>query len=218
MRIFLRYQATPERETLILYRDLFEPAQLIHEDEYFPEIVKKLMTSSGHRVFVINSRSHVIGFITAKDVLPYFSPKGAEGAADTHKIENLKSDLYLYETFFAKSPFAMHSVSRDGVIQMANEMLHAVLGYEFGELPGRTIFDLYPKESHAKAEAGIKTIFSQGFHAVVNGEMLRKDGSRVRVEMVSRALTNQFQDPVGTMTVSRPLEMKVLLDCLPELS
>lgn len=217
MRIFLRYQAHPERETLILYRDLFEPAQLIHEDEYFPEIVKKLVTASGHRVFVIDSRSNVVGFITAKDILPYFSPKGSAGQVATEKVEDMKSDLYLFETFFTKSPFMMHSVNRDGVIQMANEMLHAVLGYEFGSLPGRTIFDLYPQEAHAKAEAGIKTIFSQGFHAVVTGEMVTQKGESISVEMVSRALTNQFQTPVGTMTVSRPLDMKVLLRVLPDL-
>lgn len=217
MRIFLRYQAHPERETLILYRDLFEPAQLIHEEEYFPEIVKKLVTAVGNRVFVIDNKSNVVGFITAKDLLPYFSPKGAEGQAPDEKVEDLKSDLYLFESFFTKSPFMMHSVNREGVIQMANEVLHSVLGYEFGELQGHTIFNLYPKESHAKAEAGLKTIFSSGFHSIVNAEMIRKDGVKVAVEMVSRALTDQRQSPVGTMTISRPLDMKILLEVMPEL-
>lgn len=215
MRIYLRYSAHPEQDALIFYRDLFEPVQLVHEDEYFPEIVKKLVTASGHRVFVMNSKSDVVGFITAKDILPYFSLKGdGKAASEPKQYEKLTSDLYLYESFFAKSPFLMHSVNREGVIQMANEMLHSVLGYEFGELVGRTIFDLYPQSAHSKAEAGLKTILSQGFHSVVQSEMLTKKGEPVQVEMVSRALSNQFQDVVGTMTVSRPMDMKVILSAL----
>lgn len=217
MRIFLRYQAHPERETLILYRDLFEPAQLIHEDEYFPEIVKKLVSAAGNRVFVIDKRSDVVGYITAKDILPYFSPRGADGQAELEGGEALKSNIYLYESFFIKSPFMMHSVNREGVIQMANEVLHRVLGYEFGELTGRTIFDIYPKEHHAKAEAGLKTILNQGYHTAVAAEMLDREGKSVAVEMVSRVLTDQRQSPVGTMTVSRPLDMNLLLTVLPEM-
>src|SRR6218665_2831594 len=73
MRIFLRYQQDTSRESLILHRDLFEPAQLVHENEYFPEIVRKLVTAASNRVFVIDNASKVVGFITAKDILPYFS-------------------------------------------------------------------------------------------------------------------------------------------------
>lgn len=217
MQIFLRYQAQPARETLIEHRDLFEPAQLTHEDEYLPEIVKKVVTAVGHRVFVINRAGEVVGYITAKDVLPYFSPKGPEIAGDKKPMENWKSDLYLFETFFSKSPFMMHSVNKDGVIQMANEILHTVLGYEYGELIGKTIFDLYPESAHTKAEAGIKTIFSKGYHKVVNGKMVHKKGKAIDVELVSRALTNQFSETIGTMTVSRPIDMKYLLECLPNL-
>ena len=63
MRIFLRYQTKPENQMLILYRDLFEPAQLVQENEVFPEIVKKVGTAVGHRIFVINDKSEVVGFI-----------------------------------------------------------------------------------------------------------------------------------------------------------
>ncbi|MBX3019177.1 MAG: PAS domain S-box protein [Bdellovibrionaceae bacterium] len=217
MRIFLRYQANPDRDTLILYRDLFEPAQLIHEDEYFPEIVKKLVSAAGNRVFVIDNKSNVVGYITAKDILPYFSPKGADGQAGDTAGEALTSNLYLYESFFTKSPFLMHSVNREGVIQMANEVLHRVLGFEFGELHGRTIFDIYPKEHHAKAEAGLKAILNQGYHSAISAEMRAKDGKTVAVEMISRVLTDQRQSPVGTMTVSRPLDMNLLLKVLPEM-
>ncbi len=217
MQIFLRYQAHPERETLILHRDLFEPAQLTHEDEFLPEIVKKVVTAVGNRVFVINTLGAVIGYITAKDVLPYFSPTGPSAGEDKKPMDNLKSDLYLFETFFSKSPFMMHSVNREGVIRMANEIMHTVLGYDYGELIGKTIFDLYPASAHTKAEAGIKTIFSKGYHKVVQGTMVHKENKKIEVELVSRALMNQYSETIGTMTVSRPIDMKYLLDCLPHL-
>ena len=210
VRIYLRHQLQQDKEALILYRDLFEPLQLIHEDEVFPDVVKKILTAVGQRVFVINSKSEVVGFISTKDILPYFNPDLK--AATKEKAEVWKSDLYLYESFFEKSPFMMHSVNRDGVIQMANEILHAVLQYPYGELIGKTIFDLYPKEVHEMAREGLKKIFSKGYHQVVSSQMLSKSGELISVELVSRVLSNQFNDPIGTMTVARPLDMKVLLN------
>lgn len=215
VRIYLRYQTQPTKEALIYYRDCFEPTQLILETEPLPEVIKKIMTSVGHRVFVINSSGELIGHITAKDVLPYLAGKKTQkGPSNPEAFDELRSQLYLYESFFSKSPFMMHSVNHQGYIQMANEMLHAVLGYEYGQLIGKTIFDLYPKENHEKAQAGIQTILSQGYHQVIKAEMLHQNGARVGVEMASRALIDPWKNPIGTITVSRPLEMKLLLEVL----
>lgn len=214
VQVYLKYKNDPDRESLILYRNYFEPAQLIHEHEEFTEVVKKLMTAVGHRLFVINSAGALVGHITAKHILPFFSQPGAE----THRpSKELQSQMMFFESFFSQSPFMMHSVNHDGHIQMANQMLHAVLGYEYGELIGKTIFDLYPKENHQKAQAGIKTIFSQGYHQIVHGKMLHKSGRQIEIELVSRALEDSGAKPIGTITVSRPLDMKILLEALPNI-
>ncbi len=215
VKIFLRYQTQPSKEALIFYRDCFEPTQLIHQTEPFHEVVKKIMTSVGHRVFVIDEKSELVGHITAKDVLPFLVGKqdtkpAIQGAA----FDELKSQLYMYESFFSKSPLMMHSVNPSGFIQMANEMLHALLGYEYGELIGKTIFDLYPKAAHSQAQEGIKTILSKGYHQVIQAEMVHKDGRAIKVEMASRALEDPWKNPIGTITVSRPLDMKLLLEVL----
>ena len=211
MKIFLRYQANPERQSLIFYRDLFEPAQLIHQDEPLPEVIKKIGTSVGNRIFVINDKSQMVGYITAKDVLPVIM-KGTKQVAP--KVD---SQLYLYESFFSKSPFMMHSANSEGVIQMANEILHAVLGYEYGVLIGKTIFDLYSKDQHKNAEAGLQTVLDKGYHKVIQSQMVHKNGSVINVELVSRALTDQENHPIGTITVSRPQDMEYLLKVLPHL-
>lgn len=221
MKIYLRYQSQPEKESMILYREFFEPVQLILEEEDFSHVVKKLMTAIGNRGIVVNQQGKAIGYITAKDVLPYFSEnfKSARGGVllpkNLEDINNLKSDLYLYETFFTKSPFLMHSVNLAGVIQMANESMHAVLGYEYGSLVGKTAFDIYPPENHDKVREALKGITHKGFQKIIQGEMVRKDGKKVKMEMMTRALCNEKESTIGTITVSRPQDMEFLLNCLP---
>ena len=214
MKMFLRQQAKSELNSIILFRDLFEPAQLIHEKEILPEVTKKVLTAVGHRVFVINDKGILVGYITARDVLPVLVSNSSEVDESKKLSDNDKSQLYLYESFFAKSPFMMHSVNQDGEIQMANEILHSVLGYKYGELIGKTIFDLYPVESHKYAEQGIHQIFEKGYHKSVKGKMVRKDRVEIDVELVSRALSDQKDNVIGTITVSRPLDMQYLLNCL----
>ncbi len=224
LKIFLRYKQNPAKDSLILYREFFEPIQLIHENEIFPEIVKKLLIAVGNRVFVINNGGELVGHITAKDILPFLEEKTAEKmdqfALMKHRhgeLETVKSEMYLFESFFLKSPFMMHSANENGVIQMANEMLHSVLGYEYGALIGKTIFDIYPPESHAAATEGLKSILNKGYHNIVLAKMVTADKKLIEIEMVSRCLENQHKKIIGTMTISRPLDMNVLLSSLPHL-
>lgn len=217
MRIYLKYQTQKDKEALVFYREYFEPMQLIIESEPFPEIVKKVLTAVGHRVFVIDGKSKVIGFISAKNILPMLAGGGIGPSKNQSGIsEPLQSNLYLYESFFYNSPFLMHSANQTGTIQMANEVLHKVLGYEYGELIGKTIFDIYPKENHKKAEEGLKKILDRGYHKITTGTMVRKDQTQIEVELVSKALMDQNNHPIGTITVSRPMDIKVLLKSLPQ--
>ncbi len=215
MRIYLRHKSHPEKDSLILYRDLFEPAQLINKDEPFSEVVKKIVTAVGHRVFVIDERSAVIGYIKARDILPFFIDTKAAQSSTTGGISPDHSELYLYENFFTQSPFMMHSINRQGEIQMANEILHRVLGHTYGDLLGKTVLDLYPKDVQQKVAESLVQIIDRGFHKVVTGQMLHHSGKLIEVEMVSRALLDQNGETIGTITVSRPLDMKYLLECLP---
>lgn len=217
VRIYLRYLAQPERDALVYYREMFEPVQLINFHEPFEEIVKKVITAVGNRAFVMNEKSEVIGHITAKDVLPYLQKEGVpKGKEKPSGHSGLHSDLYLYESFFAQSPFMMHSVNKEGVLQMANEVLHRVLGYEYGELIGKTVFDIYPKSAQAKVKESLSQIIYKGYNKIIKGSMITKKGEEIETEMVSRALMDANEIPVGTITISRPLDMQVLLDRLPQ--
>lgn len=217
MRMYLRYKSHPDREAVILYRDLFEPVQLINQNEPMSEIIRKVVTAVGNRVFVINEKSEVIGYIKARDILPLIIEKEISSVVPStpapEKVQD--SSLYLFENFFTQSPFMMHSINPQGEVQMANEILHRVLGYDFGELIGRKVTDLYPPQAKEKVIESLVQIIDKGFHRFVHGQMVHKNGSMVEVEMVSRALTDSTGLRIGTITVSRPTDMKYLLDCLP---
>lgn len=221
MKIYLRYQTQPEKETLILYRDLFDPIQLVLESEDFTQVVKKIMVSVGNRVIVVNADGKATGYITPKDILPYFNDdlKSLKGGVVIPKlnsdIEALKSDLYMYETFFTKSPFLMHSVNLQGNIQMANESMHAVLGYNYGDLIGKSVYDIYPQTNHEKVSSALKSVTDKAYQKIVKGQMVRADKKNIEVEMMTRALCNEKGESIGTITVSRPFDMEYFLSCLP---
>lgn len=209
LQIFLRYQASPKQNMLAQYRKYLQPVQFVNEDETFPDIVKKLMASTTHVIFVIDGEFNVVGSISFRDVLPLLSdlnPSEHELGAELDQVVRLKSDLYFYESFFNFSPFMMHSADPEGVIQMANQILHTTLKYENGALIGKTIFDIYPPENHEKARAGLKQIFSHGYHKLVEVQMVCRTGEIINVELASRMLRDQTNRPMGSITVARPTD------------
>ena len=109
----------------------------------------------------------------------------------------------------------MHSIRPDGQIQMANEILHSVLNYQFGELIGKSVFDLYPPANHEYVVSGMKKIFQEGYNRVQKAQMVTKTGKIIEVEVFSSSLNDQDKNPVGTITISRPLDMEYLLANLP---
>ena len=212
LQIFLKHKQTPKYNTLIHYRSFFDPIQFVQQEESLESILKKVLTSVGNRIFVINSDTEIVGYITAKDVLPQFL--GAREQSYDETAKKWETDFYFYENFFDKAPFMMHSVNSQGQIQMANEMLHRVLGYDYPQLIQRHLSDLYTSENWQKAQKGVKVIFKEGFHKVVKSAMVTKSGQSIDVELASRGLLNTGGQVVGTVTVSRPLDMNVLIQSL----
>ncbi|MCS6837412.1 MAG: PAS domain S-box protein [Bdellovibrionaceae bacterium] len=214
MQIFLKSKKTPEKKHLILYQSFFNPIQFAQENENLNNLLQKLLVSIGHLVIIINDDQKITGFVTFRDIMPYFVGESSTIIYAKEPQFNLETDLYYYEDFFEKAPFMMHSVNHEGIIQMGNEILHKVLGYPYPELIGKHIKDLYSPDNLAEAEKGIMQIFSEGYHSIVTTKMRRKNGSYVEVELISRALTNSHGRVVGTMTISRPIKIPILIDLL----
>jgi len=212
LQIFLKHKQNPKHNVLIFYRQYFDPIQFVQQEEDLNLVLKKVLMSVGNRIFVLNLDQNIVGYITAKDVLPQFL--GSRYHSHIEGSKKWETDFYFYENFFDKAPFMMHSVNSEGKIQMANEMLHRVLGYEYPELIQRDLSDLYTEENLSKAQKGVQVIFKEGFHKVVKSAMLTKSGEAIEVELASRALVNTLGHRVGTVTVSRPLDMNVLIKSL----
>ncbi len=206
IKLFLRFNSQRNKEEIILYRDCLSPVQLVQETEDLSAVIQKVMMAIGHRVIVINNQGEAVGYIGPKEILTLLN---GDSIRDKGKplSPDQSSQLYIYESFFTHSPFMMHSVNPHGFIQMANEILHRALGYEHGELIGKTIFDLYSQKHHDQAQTGIQKIITHGYHKTIKTEMLKKDGSILKVELASKLLEDPWKNPLGTMTVSRALDM-----------
>lgn len=214
LQIFLKFQQHPEHQALISFRQYFEPVQFAQQEEDMGALLKKVLTAVGHRVVVLDQNQKAVGYLTAKNILPHFAGTTANEDNSKPNAGKWESDLYFYESFFEKAPFMMHSVNSEGHLQMANEMLHRVLGYQYPELIGRHLSELYTAENLKKAQKGVEVILKEGFHKIVHSAMLTKLGTPIEVEVASRALHDVRGNPIGTVTVSRPLDMKVLLGAL----
>ena len=212
IRIYLKSKQQPERSQLMAYRQEFSPIQYAHQEETFGDILKKVLTAIGHQVLVLDERQQIKGYISLKHLLPHLIGERERVSKKTQ--ESWESDLYFYESFFDKAPFMMHSVNAEGRIQMANEMLHIVLGYAYPDLVGQHFLQLYTPENWLPAEKGVKLILKEGFHQVVRSQMQTKDKKSIEVELASRALHNIRGQSIGTVTVSRPLDMNVLIQSL----
>jgi PAS domain S-box-containing protein len=119
---------------------------------------------------------------------------------ELHDTRRMLSD---YQTMFHDAPYLMHSVDMNGTIIAANRMLHFVLGYEDGELIGKSMKMLYPPENHKKAMKGLDTVKALGFHPLINVVMVKKDGDVVRADIATTLKKDLKGGPEGTITVGR---------------
>lgn len=233
LKIFIKYQKQvfhrlkDKKEHILHWVGELPKPQFVQEAEDFNSVLKKMLASSQSHLLVLGSSEDVVGFIRHRDLLPYFSSRlvtetitqAKESLESERKqvVANaLENDIYYFESFFTKAPFMMHSVNREGVIQLANEMLHHVLGYSYPELLGRSIEELYTKENYLQAKKAIQSIIDGRFQPAVASQMKRKDGKTIDVEITSRALLNSSGQSVGTLTISRPVNLELLLQSYQE--
>ena len=78
----------------------------------------------------------------------------------------LDIDSQQYQKLFYKSPAGMLLLDKDGNILKANQAILETTGYEFEEIIGRNIFDLFVDENHIK-EA------KKNINKIISGEDLR---------------------------------------------
>ncbi len=195
-------------------KDEMDPVVTVTENSSMVEAFRLMIQSPNHRIYALRD-GKLAGAVSPKDLLLYMA--GAKTNDDPmvdslvqKQIESILKELHDtrrllsdYQQMFQDSPYLMHSVDLNGKIIAANRMIHFVLGYEEGELLGRTLRHLYPPEHYAQALEGIETVKKLGFHPMVSATMLKKDGDSVRVDIASSARKGEKGQPDGTITVGR---------------
>lgn len=206
-------------------RDDLDPVVTIHEEDSIVSAFRLMIQSPNHRIYAIHG-GKLTGALSPKDLLRYLS--GAKSAENSeldsimHKqIETILKELNDtrrmlsdYQSMFLDAPYLMHSVDMQGKIVQANRMAHYILGYDDGELVGKSIRAIYPPENHKKALEGLETVKTLGFHPLVSAVMVKKDGDYIRIDIASTLKKNDKGQPEATITVGRLSDSHRMLNYL----
>lgn len=209
-------------------REYFDPVFFVNEDDHLKEVIRVMTRSSTHRVLVKGKHDKIVGIISPKDILHRLHQSESQEESLFEELQNLYKEnetlkeklsemsnyLRTYDAVFQSGLYMLHSIDENGKIILANEKLHDSLGYEPGELLGKTIFDLYPATVHREAAAGLKKVMADGRHNLTYSSMVKKDGSTIRVDLASASLRDENGNFLGTFTISRQYGSEAMLRSL----
>lgn len=207
---------------------VLQDARFVKEMTPLLDVVKEMIKSPTHRILVMNNAQQLVGIISPKDVLRYIAGERQKSLDLKAELAKTKSELYqaksalmktksrldIYKDMVMDSPTMIHSVDESGKIIMANKKMHQNLGYSYGEMIGKSIFELYFEAVHQDALMGLKKIMDEGEHHHVFTTMLKKNGDPLRVDVASTALVDEGDKFVGTISVSREVDADTLLESL----
>lgn len=214
LRLLLRAKGEGKKHMISEYQEDLDPVITIAEDDSVVNAFRLMIQSPNHRIYTIHD-GKLTGALSPKDFLLYMA--GGKNKADymvdpnvQKQIETILKELYDtrkmlsdFQQMFNDSPYLMHSVDMKGKIVAANRMIHFVLGYNEGELIGKSLRQLYPPENYKSAVNGLETIKALGFHPMVNATMIKKDGSIVRVDIATTLKKSSKGEAEATITVGR---------------
>ncbi len=208
--------------------DLLESPTYVDQSLPIIEVLRAMISASTHRLLVRDAKHKVIGIISPKDLMRAVDGKLnpsqniKQKLADTQKslkesldkISSIEKSLDVYQKIFHETPYIMHAVDQDGKIIMANKREHDMLGYEDGELIGKTIFDLYSEPMHSEAKRGLKAAIDGANQQMTYTSMKRKDGTTLRCDIASSSMRDNDGKFISTISVLRPFDSEELLRIL----
>jgi PAS domain S-box-containing protein len=217
VKALVHSRARPEMKKVAHAEEFFEPATFVEDIDDIATVVRQMIKSPVHRVLVRNGVGVMIGIISPKDLLKsiHGGDKTGKVVADEVKalqlelmqlrsrVTEMSSYLQTYDTVFQSGLFGLHSADKTGRISFANERLHMMLGYNPGELIGKSIFDLYAQPYHEEARMGLKKIIADGRQSASRSVMLKKGAEEFPVDIASAGLKDELGRIIGTFTISR---------------
>lgn len=208
--------------------ELLETANYVEQNMPIIDVLRAMISAPTHRLLVRDPKLKIIGIISPKDMM-----RAVDGKANPsqnikqklfeaeknlkesiEKLTTIEKSLEVYKKAFHETPYIMHAVDQNGIIVMANKREHEILGYQDGELIGKTIFDLYSEPMHSEAKRGLKAVIDGQTQHVTYTSMKRKDGSVLRCDIASSSLRDKNGVFISTISVLRPFDSEELLRIL----
>ncbi len=218
------------QENAILKDHIHELSKIttVQERDRIDLVVKKIISSPFNRVLVLDDQSHLRGIISPKDILRFLVGEQSRSGSLFQEflilkdrigilkdqLQNTQTQLSSVSSVIEQSAFLFHSVDLKGKIVLANEKIHGELGYDPGELVGKTILDLFPVDQHKMALDQLKKVAASDDEVKTYTSYLKKTGEVLKVEVISRAIRNEKGEFVATSTLSRVLDSDTLLRTL----
>lgn len=229
-RAFLRHYMSSDvaKDRLAHHQELLIEPVFVNEDASIVDVMNEILKAPINRILVMNKMGRLSGVISPKDIL-YFLVGEQKKFVDLKKdlekaqsrlkemklkIQNLAAIVETYQDLYEDAPTMMHSVDKNGKIIMANKKIHQVLGYKDGELIGKHLKDLYSQSIQHEAVQGLQRIIEDGHHHSTYTTMIRKNGEKVRVDIVSNALKSDDGEFIATISAARQVDSEAMLRAL----
>ncbi|MBV9183119.1 MAG: PAS domain S-box protein [Acidobacteria bacterium] len=118
-----------------------------------------------------------------------------------------------FQVLFEDAPVAYHEIDATGVISRVNETECKLLGFSHSELIGRPVWEMVtPEERGTSRDAVHQKLAGKLKLAPFTREYLRRDGTRIIVEIHEKLITNSRAEVIGIRTVMLDITEKTLLE------
>jgi PAS domain S-box-containing protein len=218
----------PKNDKVGHHVDLLEPVAYVGLHAPIIDVLKEMIGAPTHRLLVRGDKEKIVGIISPKDLMramigqvnPAQNLKDklleteAQLKTSLEKLQEVERHLEVYQSVFHEVPYMMHAVNAEGTILMANKREHDVLGYDDGELIGKSIYDVYAKSMHHEAIQGLKKVMESGHHHMTYTTLLSKKGANIRCDIASSAIRGSNGQFLSTISVLRPVDSEEMLRIL----
>lgn len=121
------------------------------------------------------------------------------------KARELQESEETYKTILMASPDDITIADLSGRIIMVSEAAHRIFGYPPGEGPGMSVMDFIVPEDHERAQANIMKMLHENYPGPNEYRALRKDGSRLDIEVNNSLIRDRQGNPVRMVLIVRDI-------------
>ncbi len=220
LEIYLASFPGGAKEKLIKFKNRFLPVTSVSDRDSAAFVIKVMQTSETGRLWVKDSQDHLVGVISPKDIFQLLRGEARSVEPMHDELARIKEDLKAasaqakrtsdrlnrLESIVNGSTYMMHSVDLNGQIVLANRRIHEVLEYNYGELVGKSIEDLYGDDIARVARSQLSRLAEGKEQDVIRTSFRRKTGGMVRVEIMSAAVKDRDGRFIATSSISRLMD------------